>query len=56
MRCKSKKTNLKELVNKKHTFTVLQLENFPFIEQQNWPRAPKNCFRFKKPKIKYMNV
>lgn len=50
----------KELVNMKHTFIILQLKNFPFTEEQSWPRpastTPQNCFKFDKSKIVYLYV
>lgn len=50
----------KELVNMKHTFIILQLKNFPFSEEQSWPRTasttPQNCFKFDKSKIAYLYV
>lgn len=51
---------IKELVNMKHTFIILQLKNFPFSEEQSWPRTasttPQNCFKFDKSKIAYLYV
>lgn len=51
---------IKEFVNMKHTFIILQLENFPFTKQQSWPRPAsttlQNCFKFDKPNIVYLYV